>query len=288
MLGSPVLGVLFGIANSQLELDIQEKFVSIINTSFLLQIILFLISTYALAGHIYAYNGWAGMHADKKDKSKTEFPLIANQIKRKEMQYLSIILLSISLIGYTFLDIKLVGIALINAFLWFLYCDNRILWKSKPILGSLVHLITGVLNFLLGYSLFSSLDLQGVVFGLFFAIIFVAGHLNHEIRDYNADLANGYKTTAISFGKQFVFCISIILFTYSHLHLFLIHKYYHLDIVFIYPLCIIYPLYIIFAYLTWKGGLDFEQMDKFRTRYRILFAIYGLYQMVYLIFKIFP
>ncbi|MBN1232632.1 MAG: UbiA prenyltransferase family protein [Candidatus Coatesbacteria bacterium] len=273
MLGSPVLGLLFARQSEG-----HKHF-------HILHYLIFLVSTYCLAGHVYAYNSWAGLKADLKDRSKEKFPLMEGKISIKEMYTLSFILLLTALLGYFVLNKHLVIVSLINALLWVLYCDPRILFKSKPILGSLIHFFAGILNFLLGYLFIKNLDMNGILLGLYFTIIFVGGHLNHEIRDYEADKINNYKTNAICWGKKLIFIMSFSLFSYSNIHLILLAKNKIVDINIIVPLLILYPLYIYFSYITMREGLKFQEMDNFRNRYRILYALYGIYMAVYLLYK---
>jgi lycopene elongase/hydratase (dihydrobisanhydrobacterioruberin-forming) len=271
MLGSPILGVLFAKQASGIDRD------------FVYNMIVFLIATYCLGGHIYAFNSWAGLKADIIDKSKKDFPHVAGSIGKDELLYLSLILLAVSVIGYVYLSITLVVLALLDALLWVLYCHPQLLFKSKPVVGSVIHLITGTINFLLGYLLVSQFDLKGVLIGLYFAIIFTGGHLNHELRDYEADKENGYNTNAIFWGKKPVFITSVLLFTFSNLYLLLLVYLKMLDIYSILPAFIFYPLYLYFAYTAFKEGLSFSSMDRFRTEYRVLYALFGIYLLIYLL-----
>ncbi len=182
-----------------------------------------------------------------------------------------------------YLSITLVVLALLDALLWVLYCQPKVLFKSKPVVGSVIHLIAGTINFLLGYLLVSQFDLRGILIGLYFAIIFTGGHLNHELRDYEADKENGYNTSAIFWGKKPVFIASVLLFTLSNLYLLLLVYLKMIDIHSILPAFIFYPLYLYFALNTYKEGLSFVSMDIFRTEYRVLYALFGIYILIYLL-----
>jgi 4-hydroxybenzoate polyprenyltransferase len=60
----------------------------------------------------------------------------------------------------------------------------------------------GLFHFLLGYVVFMPIDERGVQIGLFFALTFTAGHLNHEVRDFELDSRNNAGTNAVAFGKR--------------------------------------------------------------------------------------
>src|SRR4029078_3327975 len=86
-----------------------------------------------------------------------------------------------------------------------LYSCSASFGKSTPIMGSINHLLGGALHFLLGYTLVRALDANGLMMSLFFGLVFAGGHLNQEVRDYDGDLINGIRTTAVVFGAQRTF-----------------------------------------------------------------------------------
>ena len=77
------------------------------------------------------------------------------------------------------------------------YSFSPRLGKCTPVAASLNHLAGGALHFLLGYTLVHAVDAQGVALSLFFGLVFAAGHLNQEVRDYESDRAGGISTSAV-------------------------------------------------------------------------------------------
>src|SRR5260370_254940 len=87
-------------------------------------------------------------------------------------------------------------------------------------LSSLPHLIGGMFHFLLGYAVFTSIDYRAVFIAVFFALTFAAGHLNHEVRDFELDRKNNARTNAVAFGKRATFIAGLIVFSCAYLCLF--------------------------------------------------------------------
>ena len=71
---------------------------------------------------------------------------------------------------------------------------------------------------------FAPLDQRGVLVALFFALTFTAGHLNHEVGDFDSDRPNGLKTNAVAFGKQRVFVAGLTVFTLAYVWLLLLAR----------------------------------------------------------------
>ena len=61
-----------------------------------------------------------------------------------------------------------------------------------------------------------ALDARGLVISLFFGLVFAGGHLNQEVRDYEGDLLNGIRTSAVVFGCRRTFLASLLTFTAAY------------------------------------------------------------------------
>src|SRR6185295_13969276 len=97
-----------------------------------------------------------------------------------------------------------------------LYSCSPRFGKSTPIVASINHLLGGMLHFLLGYTLTRDIDARGLVISLFFGLVFAAGHLNQEVRDYDGDRLNGIHTSAVVFGRRRAFLASLCTFTAAY------------------------------------------------------------------------
>jgi 4-hydroxybenzoate polyprenyltransferase len=151
--------------------------------------------------------------------------------------------------------------------------------KGIPLLNSGLHLVSGLLHFLLGYSAFRILDARAVEIGCFFAAIFTAGHLTHEVRDFEADLRNGIKTNAVKFGKVRSFIAGFLLFTLADALLL------GLSIRGTVPRALVlvaglYLLHFYWALQALREGLTFESVRQLQLRYRALYAGIGVIMVI--------
>lgn len=256
--GSPLMGVAFTLGEVTL-----EKIVSLF---------LFSLASFLLVAHIFCFNDWAGIASDSKDPNKAKEVFLTKGITRREVGALSLFLGLFSLALFSLLPFRTlllaVGILLLGLFYSF-YA------KGIPVVSSCVHLIGGVLHFLLGYSLFGGIGRRGVLIGLYFALTFVAGHLNQEVRDYEGDRLNGILTNGVRFGKRKTFLAGFLLFTLSYGHLvFLAHS--GLVLPQLRYLIGLYPVHVVLSWRTLRAGLTFQSVSRFQASYRALYALIGL------------
>jgi 4-hydroxybenzoate polyprenyltransferase len=185
--GSPLIGAVFSIGR--------------LTTEKAMALSLLTAGSCCLVAHVFVLNDWFGMSADLKDPDRATGTLMTMSIGRTQIGTLCMALLALSLLLLSPLGSTTLIIALAIAGLSALYSAPASHMKGVPLLNSAIHLIGGMLHFLLGYSLFSAVDGRGLEIGCFFALVFVAGHLTHEARDRDVDLLNGISTNAVTFGK---------------------------------------------------------------------------------------
>src|SRR6185369_13655634 len=157
----------------------------------------------------------------------------------------------------------------------FLYSCSPNFGKRTPIVGSINHLLGGALHFLLGYTLPHALDASGLVISLFFGLVFAGGHLNHEVRDYEGDLLNGIRTSAVVFGCQRTFLASLCTFTAAYAILTSLAALGILPRVLLWS-PVVWLLHVAWSLRALQSGLGFETALWVQRRYRLLFALIGL------------
>lgn len=234
-----------------------------------------MIANVLLVAHIFMLNDWSGLTADLADPNKAAGVFTARGVRPRDMASLTAGLLVVSLFLFGRIGPIPVGLALSIAALSALYSLPRSNWKGRPLLNSAAHLAGGTLHFLLGYSLRGTLDLRGLAIAAFFALIFAAGHLTLEIRDYQGDCANGIQTNAVTFGQSRTFAASLILFTLAQVLFFLLA----LSGILPRPLAtlvILYPMQLYWSLETRREGFTFASISRLQTRYRALYAVFGL------------
>jgi 4-hydroxybenzoate polyprenyltransferase len=147
--------------------------------------------------------------------------------------------------------------------------------KGLPVASSLAHLVGQCLQFLLGYTLQAAIDLRGVKLGLFFALVFVGGHLNQEVRDYETDRDSGIRTNAVTFGQRPVFFASHLLFAAAFVYLGWLAASGTVAREMVW-LLLPFPVYAIAFWRAYAAGLGFASATRLRLVYRVVFAVIGV------------
>ena len=259
--GSPLLGAAFAIRHPGPQ-DLAPLATLIAGNVFLMM-------------HVFMLNDWSGLTTDLRDPNKAAAVFTARGVGRREISGLMACLLVLSLLLFSRLGLITLGLSLAIAILSALYSLPRFNWKGRPLLSSGAHLAGGILHFLLGYSLGNAVDLHGLAIATFFALIFAAGHLTQEIRDYHGDAVNAIRTNAVIFGQRRTFAASLVLFTLAQI-LFLL-----LALQGILPrplaaLVVLYPIQLHWSLETLSEGLTYASVSRLQTRYRALYAVVGL------------
>jgi 4-hydroxybenzoate polyprenyltransferase len=260
--GSPLLGACFALGG--------------VSASNIGSLVIFSLASTLLVAHIFSLNDWAGAAADANDPNKAADVFLARGVSRREVVVLSLCLLASSLLLCTLLPGRTFLIAVVIAALGVCYSHPSVNAKGIPVISSTPHLLGGLLHFLFGYSLFSSIDRRGVLIGLFFALTFTAGHLNQEVRDYDGDQLNGLLTNAVAFGKTAAFVAGFVGFTLAYADLLLLARTGILPASLGVLPIVLYPAHVFGSVWTIRAGLTFASVSRFQSWYRLLYAAIGL------------
>ena len=238
-----------------------------------------MVANVLLVTHIFMLNDWSGLTTDLADANKAAHVFTSRGVGRREMGVLTAGLLLLSLFLFSRLGPITLGLSLAIATLSALYSLPRFNWKGKPLLNSVTHLAGGILHFLLGYSMGSGVDRRGVAIAIFFALIFVAGHLTQEVRDHQGDAVNDIRTNAVIFGPRRTFAASLVFFTMAHVILLLLAlgRLIPLPLA---ALVALYPVQLYWSLATLKEGLTYASVSRLHARYRVLYAVIGLAMVV--------
>lgn len=259
--GTPLLGAVF--AMSQLT-----------NQS-VMALVLLAAGNAFLVAHVFLLNDWAGVHQDLRDPARSAGVFLNRGVRRHEVAGLLLLLLLLGLMAFSRLGPATLGLGLMIAVASALYSVPHVYMKGVPLVSSALHLVSGVLHFLLGYSVFRSPDIHGLQIALFFAVIFSAGHLTQEVRDREADLGNGIHTNAVKFGKKRVFIVSFALFTFADALLILLALNGAVPQGLALVVAAIYPLHLHWTLQAMREGLPFQSVRRLQIRYRALYAGMG-------------
>ena len=261
--GTPLMGAGFAIGT--------------IATANIETLVAFLIGSILLVAHVFTLNDWA----DISHGLKAADPLVSST----RLFWFSIFLLVASLLVFALIRARVVLLGGIVAGLGFFYSHPQLNFKGTPIASSVPHLFGGVFHFLLGYSVFMPVDQHGFFIALFFALTFAAGHLNHEVRDFELDQKNNARTNAVAFGKGKTFVAGLVLFTFAYLCLFLLSW----SGLVPQPLSVIavlfYLIHFYWSVQVLRSQFRSDVVDRFQTQYRSLYALIGLGMLGLLFYK---
>lgn len=236
---------------------------------------LLLTGSLALTAHVFVFNDWAGHSSDIRDPQRAALVFDRRGISKRQVARLAIALIIIANVAFAAVGRPAMMLGAAIATLSLLYSCSSSFGKSTPIVASINHLLGGALHFLLGYTLYHALDASGLVISLFFGLVFAAGHLNQEVRDYEGDLLNGIRTSAVVFGCRRTFIASLCVFTAAYALLAV------LAALGIMPRLLLWSTLVWLLHVAWslqalRRGLGFETALWMQRRYRLLFAFIGL------------
>lgn len=259
--GTPLLGALFSMGA--------------ITAGNCLHLLVLAAASSCLVAHVFVLNDWSGAGTDLRDPNRAVGVFTARGISRSAAGALCALLLALSLLllapfGRTPVLLAL-GLAVLSA----LYSAPIAAMKGVPLASSALHLLGGLLHFLLGYSLFHELDARSLGIGSFFALTFAAGHLTHEARDCGSDRLSGIRTNAVTFGPARSFAAGFLLFTAAYIVLVALAANGAVPRV-VMLVAGLYPLHLWWTLRAWRAGLGFDNIRRLQLRYRALYAIIGL------------
>lgn len=261
--GTPLMGALFSMG-------------ALTSTNFK-TLGLFLIGSVLLVAQVFTLNDWAEI----EHGLRTADPLVSS----RRLFWFSLFLLIASLLLFALIDVRVVALGAVVAILGFLYSHPLLNFKGTPIASSVPHLVGGVFHFLLGYAVFTPIDKRGTFIALFFALTFAAGHLNHEVRDYEVDQKNNERTNAVAFGKRPTFVAGLIVFTCAYLCLFLLAWFWLVPRQLIFVAVLLYPLHLFWSLRVLRSQFQSDVVERFQTQYRLLYAAIGIGMLFFLFYR---
>jgi 4-hydroxybenzoate polyprenyltransferase len=240
---------------------------------------LLLLGSTALTAHVFLSNDWADYVRDKRDLRRQSLGGNGYGISRREIAEIAVALLIVAGLALAAVGISSMLFGAGIAALSLLYSFSPRLGKRTPIAASLNHLIGGALHFLLGYTIARGVDARGAVLSVVFGLVFAAGHLNQEVRDYEADCVNGVATVAVTLGRLRGFLASFCLFTLAYALIVV------LAAVGVLPKILLLTVIAWTVHAGWslqalRRGLGSQTALWVQRRYRLLFALVGLSMLV--------
>jgi 4-hydroxybenzoate polyprenyltransferase len=229
----------------------------------------------ALTAHIFVFNDWAEHSKDIRNPRRAILVFDRRGISRYQVARVAIALLILANVAFFAVGWPAILLGAAITALSFIYSRSAGFGKSTPIAASINHLLGGALHFLLGYTLCHALDARGLMISPFFGLVFAAGHLNQQVRDYDGDLLNGIRTSAVVFGCRRTFLASLCAFTAAYAILAVFAAVGIMPRLLLWS-TLLWPLHAAWSLRALQRGLGFETALWMQRRYRLLFAFIGL------------
>jgi 4-hydroxybenzoate polyprenyltransferase len=242
--------------------------------------LLLLVGSTVLTASIFVFNDWVDYDTDARDPRRARLGPSGNGIMRGQIAGLALGLAILAAAALAALGPAELLIGAAIAFLGLMYSASSILGKRTPGTASLNHLLGGTLHFLLGYEVAHVVDARGVAIGLFFGLVFAAGHFNQEVRDHEADRANGTTTSAVVFGPRRAFLASFCLFSAAYGLIIVLSLIGALPATML-LVALAWLLHGVFSQQALRRGPGLETALWMQSRYRLLFALVGLAMLVH-------
>jgi 4-hydroxybenzoate polyprenyltransferase len=258
---SPFLGALLG--------NVGHDWVALARVALLLG------GSVALTAHVFVFNDWAGQNSDVNDPQRAALVFGQRGITSRQVASLAVALLIAAMLLLAIVGAPAVLLAAAIAALSLVYSGSSSWGKGIPVVGSLLHVIGGTLHFLLGYVGSHAVDGRGIAIGIFFGLVFAAGHLNQEVRDYDADLLNRIRTNAVVFGRRRTFVSSFLIFTTAYAILVVLSAFGILARPLVWS-ALLWPWLGVSSLRAFQSGLGFDAARWMQRQYRVLFAVLGL------------
>jgi 4-hydroxybenzoate polyprenyltransferase len=258
--GAPLMGTMFSIGTLTLNK--------------ILLLALFAAGSCCLVAHVYVLNDWSGIQGDLRDPNRATRTFLRKGISRIELGVLTIALLALSLLLLAPFGKVALAIALAIACMSALYSAPMFHLKGIPLFNSLLHFLGGAAHFLLGYSAFGPIDADSIAIACFFALVFTAGHLTHEARDYEGDELNAIQTNAVAYGRTQSFFAGLGLFTAAYALLVMLAAWGAVPRVLMLAAAL-YPVHLVASLRAMHAGLCFKSLSRLQTCYRVLYAVIG-------------
>lgn len=261
MVGFPLIGLLIGLRDWE---------------SAGLLVFKFFIATYPLVTYVYCLNSLGGLEHDRHNARLRDNPVVSGKISLTELKWLIYGGAFFSGLLYFLWFPSCVVLWLLIMGNWTLYSHPRIYAKARPYAGTILHFTGGILQFMLGYVVVRSWDLSGILIAVYFALTFAAGHLNHEVKDHDADKEADLRTNAIVFGPERVFSFAFNMFTFAFAYLLTLSVGGVLSWRYSLPYLVVYPFhYYLHRQATTGEWSGYDK--KYQMQYRFLFVFAGVF-----------
>lgn len=117
---------------------------------------------------------------------------------------------------------------------------------------------------------FKCISIESISLSVFFSFLFSAGHINHELIDYETDKVNNIKTGALTLGYKSAAMLSFFIFLIAHFYLIILYFFSLINL----PMLIIFFVgFFIQAAIYFSHGIYLKINQQKNLGYRRLYRI---------------
>ncbi|MGM0651058.1 MAG: UbiA family prenyltransferase [Bacteroidota bacterium] len=235
-------------------------------------LLLLSVVSYLLMLSVYTANSWLGYSHDKQNQR------LNAQLHFSKSFYLifTIVFYLVSFAMCWWMNPDALPLHFMVFALWLMYSTPGF-GKHLPVIGTVIHFLVAVVQFNFAYMFFSPLSEISVLISFYFALLISAGHLHHEIIDYEVDKMNEIKTSTVKWGIHNTKNVSFLIFVIAHLYWVVLFFQHVIDT---FQLLVFGLGFIVHAVLFIRINAalepDMKKRLKYRTMYRLVYLICGV------------
>jgi 4-hydroxybenzoate polyprenyltransferase len=237
-----------------------------------------------LASFAFAYNDLQDVEHDRRCGAKTDRCLVSGVVSVASMRWLVLgLAISPILVLAVGTPWPIVGLAVVTLILSTLYSWRPLPLKTVPGASSALHLLQGTLAFVLGAGSVAALKPTSFAVGLYFGLVFAAGHLQHEVADWHTDRLVGVRTHAVRFGPRTTLWIGFSVWSLSCAHFSAMAGLGFVPSRLAAVQLAMYAAYAIGFFSILRGNHDASSLHRLRRFYRPVYLAGGLLMVLLLL-----
>lgn len=240
-------------------------------------------AAWCLAAFAYTFNDLQDLSADRRSGHKTSRPLVAGVLSVGAAWMLNaglgatgaLILLLVA--PWPAMWAGLATLPLSIAYSW-----RRLPLKQIPVASSAVHLVQATLVFAMGAWSTAPAAAISLVTGLYFGLVFAAGHLHHEVLDVQSDRTSRTRTHAVRYGTGPTLAAGLGLWLLSGVHFSLLAWLGPLPVVLGWVQLAMLASYLVSFFFLLRRGHAPGAMKRLQVVYRAVYLAGGFVMLVLL------
>lgn len=239
--------------------------------------------------HLILLNDWGGLKRNPLELNRYDLEKKRHSLLEKEIFFAACVCVIVAFLSGLYLyspDILpgLIFLGFLGLLFSLFYSHPVFHWKESLWGAKVLHFLGGIVQFLLGYCVFGSSPKQGIIMGIFFSLIFTAGHFIHECLDEKEDRKNYIRTWVVQKSMTSALRGAYLLFFLTHIYLLILTLFHivPLGMLLIFSLPVIGHIVFLQKYSDFTNW-TYGHIKNFQKTYRMS---YGICSCVYICFMV--